>query len=52
MGILPLHFIADEANKLPEMDGTEVLDITGLEIISPGATPLVLCIRRERQVLH
>ncbi|MEN4559750.1 aconitate hydratase [Pantoea agglomerans] len=46
MGILPLHFIADEANKLPEMDGTEVLDITGLEMISPGATPLVLCIRR------
>lgn len=45
MGILPLHFIADEADKLPEMDGTEILDITGLGMIAPGATPLKLYIR-------
>ncbi|MBA0036904.1 aconitate hydratase AcnA [Pantoea sp. BIGb0393] len=46
MGILPLHFIADEADRLPEMDGSEVLDITGLEMIAPGTTPLMLFIRR------
>ncbi|WP_435929929.1 aconitate hydratase [Dryocola sp. BD613] len=51
MGILPLHFIAGEADKLPAMDGTEVLDIAGLEAIAPGATPLMLYISRDgRQI--
>lgn len=47
MGILPLHFMAGEYEKLPEMEGTEVLDITGLEALAPGETPLVLYIRRD-----
>lgn len=47
MGILPLHFIAGEAEKLPAMDGTEILDIVGLELLAPGVTPLTLYITRE-----
>ncbi len=51
MGIFPLHFIAGEAEKLPEMEGSEVLDIIGLEAIEPGRTPLLLNISRDgRQI--
>lgn len=51
MGILPLHFSAGEAARLPEMDGSETLDVIGLETLQPGSTPLRLHIRREERML-
>lgn len=51
MGILPLHFSAGEAERLPEMNGTETLDFTGLDALKPGTTPLTLHISREGKVL-
>jgi len=51
MGILPLHFVVGEADRLPALNGTEVLDISGLDVIAPGITPLVLSISRNgRQI--
>ncbi|WP_217551459.1 hypothetical protein, partial [Pantoea sp. GbtcB22] len=47
----PLQFIAGEAEKLPEMEGSEVQDIIGLEAIEPGRTLLVLNTSRDgRQI--
>ena len=51
MGILPLHFSAGEAERLPEIDGTETLDFTGLDALQPGTTPVTLHISREGKVL-
>ena len=47
MGILPLHFAPGEAERLPEMEGTEVLDFSGLDALQTGTTPLVMRISRE-----
>ena len=51
MGILPLHFAAGEADRLPEMNGSERLDFSGLERLKPGSTPLTLHISREGVML-
>jgi len=51
MGILPLHFAPGEAERLPEMDGREVLDFTGLASLAPGTNPLFLMINRDGELL-
>lgn len=51
MGILPLHFAAGEATRLPQMDGSETLDFIGLENMRPGNTPLTLRISRAGALL-
>ncbi|MCZ4061072.1 aconitate hydratase AcnA [Pantoea sp. LMR881] len=51
MGILPLHFARGEAERLPQMNGQETLDFTGLDTLQPGSTPLTLRIRREGRLL-
>lgn len=51
MGILPLHFCAGEAARLPEMDGSETLDFAGLDALRPGVTPLQLRISRDSRLL-
>lgn len=51
MGILPLHFAAGEAARLPEMTGEETLDFTGLGSLQPGTTPLTLRISRNGELL-
>lgn len=51
MGILPLHFCAGEAARLPEMDGSETLDFAGLDHLQPGTTPLQLRISRDSRLL-
>lgn len=51
MGILPLHFASGEEECLPEMDGRETLDFTGLESLQPGSNPLRLHISRDGEHL-
>lgn len=51
MGILPLHFAEGAAERLPEMDGSEILDFTGLESLQPGNNPLWLSITRDNKLL-
>ncbi|MBM7344847.1 aconitate hydratase [Pantoea coffeiphila] len=51
MGILPLHFVDGEAERLPDMDGSEKLDFTGLESLQPGNNPLWMYIHRDGELL-
>jgi aconitate hydratase len=39
MGVIPLQFPAGESAASLKLDGTEVFDITGIEILNEGKTP-------------
>ncbi len=49
MGVLPLQFLPGESVATYELDGTEVLDITGLEALNHGEVPSTVKIRATRQ---
>jgi len=49
MGVLPLQFQAGESVATYELDGTEVLDITGLEALNRGEVPSTVNVRATRQ---
>ncbi|WP_231564390.1 aconitate hydratase AcnA [Enterobacter sp. Bisph1] len=42
MGILPLHITPADAARLPALTGREEIEISGLENLQPGCTPLLM----------
>ncbi|MGY5957395.1 aconitate hydratase AcnA [Kosakonia sp. BK9b] len=47
MGIIPLCFLPGEAKNVPPLDGSEQLDFSGLECLSPGHTGVSMTISRH-----
>ncbi len=48
MGVLPLQFLPGESVATYDLDGTEVLDITGLEALNNGDVPSTVHVRATR----
>jgi aconitate hydratase len=48
MGIVPLQFFAGESAATHALDGTEVLDIIGLEPLNDGVVPSTVSVRATR----
>lgn len=48
MGVIPLQFPEGKSASSLGLDGTEVFDITGIDVLNDGKTPKTVCVQATK----